>query len=878
MKKLVLGILAHVDAGKTTLSEAMLYRSGSLRRLGRVDHGDTFLDTDAQERERGITIFSKQAMLQLKETEVALLDTPGHVDFSAEMERTLQVLDAAVLVLSGTDGVQGHTRTLLTLLSRYEIPTFIFINKMDLKGTDKNALLSQLHERGSIACVDFTAEKTERDENIAMADEAALEEFLTEGSLCRETIRRLIAERKVFPCWFGSALRLEGVDEFLTELEDFAPVKNYGEEFGARVFKISRDNKNMRLTWMKITGGELSAKSMLSGKDGEETWEEKADQIRLYSGTKFTPIEKAEAGMVVAVTGLTKTKPGMGLGTEKGVTENYLEPVLNYRLLLPDGQDAATVLPKLRQLEEEDPLLRIIWNEAIQEIHVRLMGQVQLEVLKRVIRDRFSINVEFDTGHVVYRETIAAPVIGMGHFEPLRHYAEVHLLLEPGKRGSGFKIATALSTDTLELNWQRLILTHLIERDHPGVLTGSAITDIKITLVAGRAHLKHTEGGDFRQATYRAVRQGLMQAKSILLEPYYDFILEVPHASVGRAMTDLQNMGAVVEAPVMQNELSVLTGYAPVAALQNYWQEVTAYTRGLGQISYTLRGYEPCRNAEEIIKEIGYEAEHDVANPPDSVFCSHGGGFTVKWNEVKNYMHLDSGIRLNRPAVSSAPKQPKPLPQRTTAEQDKELMAIFERTYGKIQRRDFGPRRDPALSDRKTRVEIIEREPQKEYLLVDGYNIIFAWDELKALSQLDLAAARNMLEDILVNYRAYHQCEVILVFDAYRVKGNPGSVEKRNGISVVYTKEAEIADVYIEKTAMKLEKGNKVRVATSDRLEQMIIIGHGAMRLSADAFRKEMEDTQVEISRMIEQYNSTHKNTHRLMNTARITRKNEEET
>ena len=463
MKKLVLGILAHVDAGKTTLSEAMLYRSGSLRRLGRVDHGDTFLDTDAQERERGITIFSKQAMLQLKETEVALLDTPGHVDFSAEMERTLQVLDAAVLVLSGTDGVQGHTRTLLTLLSRYEIPTFIFINKMDLKGTDKNALLSQLHERGGIACVDFTAEKTERDENIAMCDESALEEFLTEGSLCGKTIRRLIAERKVFPCWFGSALRLEGVDEFLTELEDLAPIKSYGEEFGARVFKISRDNKNMRLTWMKITGGELSAKSMLSGKDGEEMWEEKADQIRLYSGTKFTPIEKAEAGMVVAVTGLTKTKPGMGLGTEKGVTENYLEPVLNYRLLLPDGQDAATVLPKLRQLEEEDPLLRIIWNEAIQEIHVRLMGQVQLEVLKRVIKDRFSIHVEFDTGHVVYRETIAAPVIGMGHFEPLRHYAEVHLLLEPGKRGSGFKIATALSTDTLELNWQRLILRTLLK-------------------------------------------------------------------------------------------------------------------------------------------------------------------------------------------------------------------------------------------------------------------------------------------------------------------------------------------------------------------------------------------------------------------------------
>jgi len=872
MKKLVVGILAHVDAGKTTLSEAMLYTSGSRRTLGRVDHGDAFLDTDAQERERGITIFSKQAMLTLGQSELTLLDTPGHVDFSAEMERTLQVLDCAILVISGSDGVQGHTRTLWKLLERYHLPTFIFVNKMDLNGADREKLLEQLQKRLSSGCIDFSGDAAQRDEAAALCDETAMETFLEEGSLSDGILSELIAERKVFPCWFGSALKLQGVEQFLCGLERYAKQPEYSNEFGAQVFKISRDSKNTRLTWMKITGGSLKAKTLLQGEDGETHWEEKADQLRLYSGEKFAPLEEAQAGQVVAVTGLTHTRSGMGLGCCKAAPLAMLEPVLNYRMLLPEGVEPFTILPKLRLLEEEDPMLRLVWNEQSKEIHVQLMGQVQLEVLTRLMKDRFDLDVTFDVGSIIYKETINNAVEGVGHFEPLRHYAEAHLLMEPGPRGSGLRVASACSTDQLDLNWQRLVLTHLLERDHPGVLTGSTITDIKITLVAGRAHLKHTEGGDFRQATYRAVRQGLMQAESLLLEPFYDFRLELPMDCVGRAMTDLQGMGGTIHDPETEEEMTVLTGYAPVVGLQNYWQEVTAYTRGLGRLSCSFRGYEACGQPEQVIEAIGYDPEHDVENPADSVFCAHGGGFNVKWNEVFDHMHVHSGLKLGEEEPEEEPTVPQPV-QRTqyrgSFEQDKELMAIFERTYGKVERKAFEPQRKPArtaLAD--TYVLKEQKKSGPEYLLVDGYNIIFAWEELKALAQQDISIARAVLEDILANYRAFRSCEVILVFDAYKVKGNPGSVEKRNNIHIVYTKEAQTADNYIERTTYELSKHHQVRVATSDGLEQVIILGHGAMRLSANAFRAEVEATQLQISKLIEEHNLRNRGNYKIRDVA----------
>ncbi len=866
MDKLVVGILAHVDAGKTTLSEALLYRSGVLRRLGRVDHGDAFLDTDAMERERGITIFAKQAVLPVGERELTLLDTPGHVDFSAEAERTLRVLDCAVLVISGTDGIQGHTRTLWQLLERYGVPVFLFVNKMDLPGADREEVLSQLRRRLSPGCVDFGSAALEED--AAVCDEGVLERYLETGRLERNDLVEMIRRRQVFPCFFGSALKLEGVDALLEGLAEYGPVPTYPAEFGARVFKVSRDGQGTRLTHLKVTGGTLHVKDLISsrreGLPEAQVWEEKADQLRIYSGAKFRPVEEAPAGTVCAVTGLSHTVPGMGLGWEQDWTSPVLEPVLACRLELTDGTDPHTAMKYLRELEEEDPQLRVSWNEAAREIRVQLMGEVQLEVLRRVLQDRFGLEAAFGEGSIVYRETIAAPVEGIGHFEPLRHYAEVHLLMEPGERGSGLVFATACPEDQLEGNWQRLVLTHLAERAHPGVLTGSPITDMKITLVAGRAHVKHTEGGDFRQATYRAVRQGLMQAESVLLEPWYDFRLEVPADQVGRAMSDLQRMGGETQLPLTEGEETVLTGSVPVAAFRGYAREVAAYTRGRGHLSCVPGGYRPCADAEAVIAASGYDPERDVDNPPDSVFCAHGGGYTVKWDQVPAMAHVDSGLRLG--AEQEPETQPGPAVRRPVSggvEQDEELRAIFERTYGPIRRQvpqPMRPPRRPAAQESEAEKRAIrERFRGEEYLLVDGYNIIFAWDELKAIARDSLDAARKSLCDLLCNYQGYRKCHVILVFDAYKVKGGQGSVEKYHNIHVVYTREAETADAYIERATYEIGREHRVKVATSDGPEQLIILGHGALRLSATAFRQEVEQVQGEIAAALDKNNRPEK-------------------
>ena len=868
MKKLVVGILAHVDAGKTTLSEAMLYTAGVLRKLGRVDHRDAFLDTDAMERERGITIFSKQAELTLPQAAVTLLDTPGHVDFSAETERTLQVLDCAILVISGTDGVQGHTRTLWRLLERYHIPTFLFVNKMDLAGADKDALLAGLKRHLSGGVVDFTCREGDFWEEAAVCDEGVLERFLDTGTVSDDDLADMIAARRLFPCWFGSALKLEGVEDFLEGLGRYGRAPAYPAEFGARVFKISRDSQGARLTWLKVTGGTLRVKDLLTnrrpGLSEDRVWEEKADQLRIYSGTKFRPVEEAPAGTVCAVTGLSRTRPGEGLGAETAWTAPLLEPVLTYQVHLPEGTDPHTALTKLRQLEEEDPQLHIVWNEQLRQIHAQLMGEVQLEILQRLIRERFGMEVAFGQGSIVYRETIAAPVEGIGHFEPLRHYAEVHLLLEPGERGSGVTLDTACPEDVLDRNWQRLILTHLAEKEHLGVLTGSPITDIKITLVAGRAHVKHTEGGDFRQATYRAVRQGLMQAESVLLEPWYDFRLELPAEQVGRAMSDLQRMNGETDPPETVGEETVLTGRAPVAALQNYAREVTAYTRGRGRLLCTLRGYEPCPRQAEVMEAMGYDPERDVDNTPDSVFCGHGAGYTVKWSDVPAHAHVDSGLRLGAPAPAPE-ERPQPRRESTyagTLEQDKELRAIFERTYGPVKQRAFQPPREPkrAPAEAAEKRTIRSQDLGPEYLLVDGYNIIFAWDELKAVARDNLDAARKQLMDLLSNYQGFKKSVVILVFDAYKVKGGLGSVEKYHNITIVYTKEAETADAYIERATYEIGREHRVKVATSDGPEQLIILGHGALRISASSFHEEMEHVQGQITAALERNNRKDKN------------------
>ena len=856
MKKLVIGILAHVDAGKTTLSEGLLYLCGGIRKIGRVDHGDAFLDTYELEKERGITIFSKQALLKTDDMEVSLLDTPGHVDFSAEMERTLQVLDYAILVINGMDGVQSHTMTLWRLLERYQIPTFLFVNKMDQQGTDHDALLADLKNHLHENCVDFGktegAEEgfsSEQMENIAVCDEKLLEKYLETGEVTVAESAALIAQRKVFPCFFGSALKMEGVEEFLNGLRTYTKEPKHRETFGAKVFKIARDEQGNRLTYMKITGGSLKVKTLLSSEGAgqslpgrkveESSWEEKVDQIRLYSGAKYETTQEAEAGLVCAVTGLTKTYPGEGLGAESESELPVLEPVLNYQIILPDDCDPHQMLQKLRMLEEEEPQLHILWDSQLGEIHAQLMGEVQIEILKKMIWDRFHVAVEFGTGSIVYKETIAEPVEGVGHFEPLRHYAEVHLLIEPGEPGSGCQFFTACSEDVLARNWQRLILTHLEEKEHIGVLTGSPITDVQITLLTGRAHAKHTEGGDFRQATYRALRQGLMQAESKLLEPWYSFSLQVPKECVGRAMNDLQAMGASFVPPEQRQEDAVISGTAPVIKLQGYPAVLTGYTKGRGRLSCEGAKYLPCHNSDEVIAAIGYDPESDTDNPADSVFCSHGAGHTVKWNAVFDNMHIPAVLRPKH-----EPEHEHAVPILSKSDEE-ELIRIYERTYGPIRSNPIAAFR-PSVSVQSQGFRLPEAaETGPEYLLVDGYNIIFAWDDLAAIAKEDMDLARSKLVNLMCNYRGLHRCEVILVFDAYRIKGNTGSFEKVNNISVVYTKEAETADSYIERTTHELSKNYRVQVATSDRMEQLIIIGNGAMRISADAFRKEVDRTEA---------------------------------
>lgn len=851
-KHICVGLLAHVDAGKTTLAEAMLYRSGSIRSLGRVDHGTASLDTHELERARGITIFSKEARLTLGDREITLLDTPGHVDFSAEMERTLQVLDCAVLVISGSDGVQGHVRTLWRLLGRYRVPVFLFVNKMDQPGTDRQRLLQELREKLDEGCVDFSSDRQESElwEDLAVCEESLLNAYLEQGSLEEERVAEQIAERAVFPCYFGSALRLEGVDGLLEGLARFGPVPAYSPEFGARVYKISVDPQGNRLTHLKITGGSLRVKTLLNGSREGEAWEEKLDQIRLYFGESFQTVPEVKAGAVCAVTGLTHTRAGDGLGCEGRAWDPLLEPVLTYQLLLPSDCDAHGMLSKLRRLEEELPELHVVWKDALSEIHVQVMGAVQLEILKSLILERFGETVEFGPGSIIYKETIASTVEGVGHFEPLRHYAEVHLLLEPGEPGSGVVLATSCSEDVLDRNWQRLILTHLAERKHPGVLLGAELTDVKITLAAGRAHLKHTEGGDFRQASYRAVRQGLRQAECVLLEPFYEFRLELPADKVGRAMADIQKMAGTFSEPRQEGELAVLTGTAPVSAMGAYQAEVHAYTRGLGRLFCALKGYGPCHNAREVIEAAGYDPEQDAENPTGSVFCAHGAGFYVPWNQVPDYMHLESVRKTaNRSAAGQA------FARQSAASRDfadpKELEEIFVRTYGPIRRDRQGVGRVERSFHSKPEERPVEKsrakKPEKEYLLVDGYNIIFSWEDLKELAEVNLEAARGRLMDILCNLQGYRKNTVILVFDAYRVEGSKGSISKYHNIHVVYTKEAETADQYIEKTAHELGRQYEVTVATSDALEQVIILGQGAKRMSAQGLLEEVKNVNAEI-------------------------------
>ena len=848
-----IGLLAHVDAGKTTLSESMLYLSGRIRQQGRVDHGNAYLDTYELERARGITIFSKQAELVFGELEVTLLDTPGHVDFSAEMERTLRVLDYAILVINGADGVQGHTETLWKLLKQYRIPVFLFINKMDQNGTDAEKLLEELRVKLSGSCIRFgEAEDSEEFlENVAMAEEQVLETYLEHGTIERGEISRLIRERKVFPGYFGSALKNIGVKEFLAGLECYAKERSYPEEFGAKVYKIARDTQGNRLTYLKVTGGVLKVRDLIRYQDVEE----KVSQIRIYSGEKYDAVQEVRAGRVCAVTGLTKTYPGEGLGAEPPSEGPVLTPVLNYQLILPEGCDTHGMLLKLRQLEEEDPELHIVWNEELGEIHAQLMGEVQTEILQSMIRERFQTEVTFGPGNIVYKETIKRPAEGVGHFEPLRHYAEVHLLLEPGESGSGLVFAADCSEDVLDRNWQRLILTHLAEKEHRGVLTGSSITDMKITLVAGRAHLKHTEGGDFRQATYRAVRQGLKSTESVLLEPYYEFRMEIPAEFVGRALTDIQRMAGEFQTPDTEGDFAVITGSAPVSEMRDYQLEVTSYTKGRGRLFCTLKGYAPCHNAEEVIEQIGYDSEGDLDNPTGSVFCAHGAGFHVSWDQVPDHMHLEyvwtPEAEKEKSAIEAKKGQGSVQSGRVSSsfsrsvEEDKELEEIFLRTYGKIERkRPIAERRVESPEERQKR---IRKNQMEEYLLVDGYNVIFAWEDLKELAKVNIEGARNKLMDVLCNYQGFKKCNLILVFDAYKVQGQELGVQKYHNIYVVYTKEAETADQYIEKVVHEIGRKYHVTVATSDNVEQVVTLGQGGKLLSARELRTEVEEVQRQI-------------------------------
>ena len=887
MKKLVIGILAHVDAGKTTLSEELLYLCGEIRKIGRVDHGDAFLDTYELEKERGITIFSKQALLKTENMEVTLLDTPGHVDFSAEMERTLQVLDYAILVINGMDGVQSHTMTLWRLLERYQIPTFLFVNKMDQQGTDHDALLNDLKQHLHENCVDFGRTQDtdygmyeltpEQLENIAVCEEDILETYLETGIVEERDIARLIIQRKIFPCYFGSALKEKGVKDFWNGVQKYTAEPKRPTEFGSKVFKIARDEQGNRLTYMKITGGSLKVKTLLSsnsngqslpGRKAEEAaWEEKADQIRLYSGAKYELTSEAEAGTVCAVTGLTRTYPGEGLGIEQESELPILEPVLNYQIILPDDCDPHQMLQKLRQLEEEEPQLHILWDSQFSEIHAQLMGEVQIEILKKLIWDRFHVAVEFGAGSIVYKETVAEPVEGVGHFEPLRHYAEVHLLIEPGEPGSGCQFFTACSEDVLARNWQRLILTHLEEKEHIGVLTGSPLTDVQITILTGRAHAKHTEGGDFRQATYRAVRQGLRKARNILLEPYYEFRLEVPAEMIGRAMADVQKMQGTFDAPEVEGETAILKGTVAVAQMRDYQKEVVSYTHGTGKLFCSLKGYAPCKNQDEVIQNIGYDPEADLENPTGSVFCAHGAGFVVPWDQVEAYMHLQSGVDMDELDSESWYEDMESAQNPGTAvdnanisgnisgkngkfsysgsyEEEEELQAIFERTFGPMKRDRTAFQKKTVHSSTPATRYRAGKPRQEEYLLVDGYNIIFSWEELNELAKENIHAACDKLMDILSNYQGYRKCTLILVFDAYKVEGHVEEIIPYHNIYVVYTKEAETADQYIEKTVHRIGRQYQVTVATSDGLEQVIIMGQGAHRISAQGLKKEIEDTE----------------------------------
>ena len=859
MEKLVIGILAHVDAGKTTLSESMLYLSGKIGKLGRVDNKDAFLDTYDLEKARGITIFSKQAIFEIGETQIILLDTPGHVDFSAEMERTLQVLDYAILVISGADGVQGHTGTLWRLLDIYKIPVFIFVNKMDQAGTDKDRLMNELKKQLDDGCIDFGQVGSDAFyDQLAMCDEAMMEEYLETGCVETGRIKKAVRDRKVFPCYFGSALKLDGVEQFMQGIVKYAIIPQYPDEFGAKVFKISRDEQGNRLTHMKLTGGKLKVRDVLTN----GIWEEKVNQIRIYSGQKYQAVNEVEAGSVFAVTGLSQTRPGEGLGIEKASSTPILEPVLSYQIILPEGCDPRVMLPKLRQIEEEEPELHIVWDEQLQEIQARVMGEVQIEILQSLIQERFGVAVAFDAGRIVYKETIANVVEGVGHFEPLRHYAEVHLLLEPGEPGSGLQFGTQCSEDILSKSWQRLILTHLEEKVHKGVLTGSAITDMKITLVSGRAHNKHTEGGDFREATYRAVRQGLKEAESVLLEPYYSFRLELPEKMIGRAMNDIERMHGVCEISSTNGEMAVLVGSAPVVTMRNYQKEVVSYTKGLGKLFCTLKGYEPCHNAEEVIESIGYDSERDVENPTGSVFCAHGTSFLVSWDEVKNYMHIESFLQKKEDLEEEAAANQVPYTEEKNISLEEIEQIINSTFYANRGKKSVWNRRKKVREnyDRPAAYVKKQKEPKEEYLLVDGYNIIHAWPELKELADEDMEAARVKLLDLLSNYQGIRKCHIIIVFDAYRVEGHAEEVIKYHNVHVVFTKEAQTADQYIERFAHDNQTKYDIIVATSDGLQQIIIRGAGCALLSARELKIEVERVNERIKQEYEEMGARDRN------------------
>ncbi|MCQ2515020.1 MAG: TetM/TetW/TetO/TetS family tetracycline resistance ribosomal protection protein [Ruminococcus sp.] len=856
MKKIVVGILAHVDSGKTTLSEALLYETGTISKLGRVDNKNSFLDTFSLERSRGITIFSKQAVFNYNDTEFTLIDTPGHVDFSAETERTLQVLDYAILVISGTDGVQSHTKTLWKLLAKYNVPCFIFVNKMDLDGADKVTVMSQLKAKLSDGCIDFSDTNTEEFyENIALCDDELLAKY-ENNCIENQDIIDAVKSRKIIPCFFGSALGLNGVDEFLKSLYKFSCMPKYEDSFAAKVYKISED-KGQRLTFIKITGGKLKVREILKSSANKNS--EKINQIRIYSGERFTAIDEAEAGTVCALTGITFAHSGDGLGDEKNSGLPMLEPLLTYKINLPDNIDVHTALEKLKLLEEEDPQLKVEWNERLGEIQIKLMGDIQLEILQSIILQRFGFEVTFGKGNIIYKETISETVEGVGHFEPLRHYAEVHLLLKPGKRDSGLVFKTECKEDTLDKNWQRLILTHLYEKTHIGVLTGSPITDMEIVLASGKAHPKHTEGGDFRQATYRAVRQGLRSAKSILLEPIYEYTLEVPNENVGKAISDIQYMSGSFNSPESDGEMTIITGTAPVSEMHNYSREVIQYTHGKGRLACIFKGYEPCHNSEEIISSKAYDCDADINNTCDSVFCSHGAGYNVKWDKVKSHMHLPSVLTAPKNAYIDENRKRvlKDIKNKDNLfELDKELMSIFEQTYGPVKSRTANSQKGhfkltESVDNKKQKSITAKKYDGKDYLLVDGYNVIFSWDRLKELAEGNIDGARNVLINILCNYQGFKKCELIVVFDAYKVKGNSREVETENGISIVYTKEAETADTYIERTSHTLAKNNRVRVVTSDSLEQLIILGNGALRVSSREFLYEVEQAEEEIRRII---------------------------